>query len=95
MSCHVMSDYPCMTAVCHVMPLMRVQLVISMTLLEFLVAHYHSVTTTKLSHSALSSVSYFFFSCAFHDHNWAAYSSAECSRDKPPFSLVRGQDSTM
>jgi len=24
-----------------------------------------------------------------------ASSSAECSRDKPPFSFVRGQDSTM
>ena len=35
------------------------------------------------------------------NHNWSlvshetASSSAECSRDKPPFSFVRGQDSTM
>ena len=33
------------------------------------------------------------------NHNWSAtkqhLSSAECSRDKPPFSFVRGQDSTM
>jgi len=26
------------------------------------------------------------------NHNW---SSTECSRDKPPFSFVRGQDSTV
>ena len=35
------------------------------------------------------------------NHNWSvathetASSSADCSRDKPPFSFVRGQDSTM
>ena len=32
------------------------------------------------------------------NHNWSAtkqFSSAECSRDKPPFSFVRVQDSTM
>ena len=29
------------------------------------------------------------------NHNWSASSSTECSRDKPPFSFVRGQDSTM
>ena len=36
----------------------------------------------------------------FMSHNWSAMhetasSYAECSRDKPPFSFVRGQDSTM
>ena len=29
------------------------------------------------------------------NHNWPASSSTECSRDKPPFGFVRGQDSTM
>ena len=29
------------------------------------------------------------------NHNWSASSSAECSRNKPPFSFVREQDSTM
>jgi len=42
---------------------------------------------------------FFFFSYAYHlpwlvSHETAS-SSAECSRDKPPFSFVRGQDSTM
>jgi len=37
---------------------------------------------------------HFFFSYAFHEPRTAS-SSAECSRDKPPFSFVRGQDSTM
>jgi len=37
----------------------------------------------------------------FMSHNWSVIShetvssSTECSRDKPPFSFVRGQDSTM
>jgi len=35
----------------------------------------------------------------FMSHNWVSHetapSSSECSRDKPPFSFVRGQDSTM
>jgi len=30
-----------------------------------------------------------------HGQLETASSSAECSRDKPPFSFVRGQDSTM
>jgi len=42
---------------------------------------------------------FFFFSYAFHEpqliSHETASSSAECSRDKPPFSFVRGQDSTM
>ena len=42
---------------------------------------------------------FFFFSYACHEpylvsHETASL-SAECSRDKPPFSFVRGQDSTM
>ena len=41
----------------------------------------------------------FFFSYAFHEPQLVSHetasSSAECSRDKPPFSFVRGQDSTM
>ena len=41
----------------------------------------------------------FFFSYACHkpelvSHETAS-SSAECSQDKPPYSFVRGQDSTM
>jgi len=40
-----------------------------------------------------------FFSYAFHEpwpvSHETASSSGECSRDKPPFSFVRGQDSTM
>ena len=45
---------------------------------------------------------FFFFSYACHEpllvsHETASSSSssAECSRDKPPFSFVRGHDSTM
>jgi len=41
----------------------------------------------------------FFFSYACHEPQLVSHetasSSAECSRDKPPFSSVRGQDSTM
>ena len=44
-------------------------------------------------------VDFFFFSCACHDPQLVSHetssSSAECSRDKPPFSFVRGQDSTV
>jgi len=36
-----------------------------------------------------------YLSHAPHSHCSRASSSAECSRDKPPFSFVRGQDSTM
>jgi len=40
-----------------------------------------------------------FFSYACHEPQLVSHetasSSAECSRDKPPFSFVRGQDSTM
>ena len=44
--------------------------------------------------SKISSV--FFFSCVcVIGQPGTASSSAECSRDKPPFSFVRGQDSTM
>ena len=42
---------------------------------------------------------FFFFSYACHEphmvNHETASSSTECSRDKPPFSFVRGQDSTM
>jgi len=45
-------------------------------------------------------LNFFFFSYACHHHpklvsHETASSSAECGRDKPPFSFVRGQDSTM
>ena len=44
-------------------------------------------------------VTIFFFSYACHEpllvSHETASSSAECSQDKPPFSFVRGQDSTM
>ena len=42
---------------------------------------------------------FFFFSYACHEPKLVSHktvsSSAECSRDKPPFSFVMGQDSTM
>jgi len=42
---------------------------------------------------------FFFFSYVCHEPQLVSHetasSSAECSRDKPPFSFVRGQDSTM
>ena len=42
---------------------------------------------------------FFFFSYAFHEPKLVSHetasTSAECSRDKPPFSFVRGQDSTL
>jgi len=51
---------------------------------------------TEVSKSVSQSV---FFLYEFHEPQLVSHetvsSSAECSRDKPPFSFVRGQDSTM
>ena len=46
----------------------------------------------------LATAFFFFFSYTCYDplvRQETASSSAECSQDKPPFSFVRGQDSTM
>ena len=57
--------------------------------------HLGPQTTNKL----MTMTCVFFFSYAFHEpylvSHETASSSAECSRDKLPFSFVRGQDSTM
>jgi len=57
----------------------------------------HSQLTEN--NSSWMSVPFFFFSYACHEPELVSHktasSSAQCSRDKPPFSFVRGQDSTM
>ena len=75
--------------------------------LHNLIASFTSLTIQSFIHSWLTSLEcvalffffFFFFSYACHEpklvgHETAS-SSAECSRDKPPFSFVRGQDLTM
>ena len=49
----------------------------------------------KVEHSSASRMCVMNHNWSVVSHETASSSASECSRDKPPFSFVRGQDSTM
>jgi len=63
------------------------------------ICHYNYTTVLTAINLYVFVYTSFFFSYACHElllvSQETVSSSAECSRDKPPFSVVRGQDLTM